>query len=172
MTDRSLRLLYRQIPSSSSCVPGCFQCCGPVTRPANGPHIRASVLPAFMASTEYGNTASTRNIRRAGRCSNQISGGGDCLAEEVRAALATRLNSLQLRNHGIPMTHETTEYERGFRDGVIAASGKIAEHYDAIRKRQAKMQSDMEQANLLMQRMILSELAPLQETVRRLEPAQ
>jgi Fe-S-cluster containining protein len=30
MTDRSLRMLYREVPAVSGCKPGCGRCCGPV----------------------------------------------------------------------------------------------------------------------------------------------
>lgn len=67
------------------------------------------------------------------------------------------------------MSGEVTDYERGFRDGVIAAGIQIAEHYKALKERGAQAVSDLIAANQMMHSLVLAELAPLQDRVNQLQ---
>jgi hypothetical protein len=43
-TNRTLRMIYREIPPASPCKPGCFDCCGPVPwMPAERARIEADI---------------------------------------------------------------------------------------------------------------------------------
>jgi hypothetical protein len=61
-----------------------------------------------------------------------------------------------------------TDYARGYRDGVSAASVQIAEHYRALEEKGRKTKADIEMANKMLQGLVLAELAPLQDRVNRL----
>jgi len=64
----------------------------------------------------------------------------------------------------------TTDYERGYRDGVTAASSKIAAFFDSQRAKDAGAISAMAGAHAMMHGLMLQVLAPLQDEVRMLKP--
>lgn len=65
---------------------------------------------------------------------------------------------------------EPNDYVRGYLDGVAVASDTIAAYFADQKKKDAATLADLNQAQQMMQTMLLHLLAPLQETVRRLRP--
>lgn len=65
-------------------------------------------------------------------------------------------------------TTTLTEYDRGYRDGVAAASVQVADHYRALQKKHRQAEADLATANRMLDSLVLAELAPLQDRVNRL----
>lgn len=65
-----------------------------------------------------------------------------------------------------------TDYERGYLDGVAAASDAVASFFKAQRDRDAKIIGDMVGTQKMMQAAMLILLAPLQDQVRQLRPGE
>lgn len=65
-------------------------------------------------------------------------------------------------------TTPLTDYARGYRDGVTAASLQIADHYRAMQQKHRQTAADIVMANGLLDSLVLAELAPLQDRVNRL----
>ena len=63
-----------------------------------------------------------------------------------------------------------TEYERGYLDGVAAASDKIASFFHAQKDKDAQIASQMHAAHAMMHGVMLKVLAPLQDEVRHQRP--
>ena len=64
---------------------------------------------------------------------------------------------------------ETTEYQRGYQDGVAAASDKIAAFFNDQKKKHIAAVATMHQANAMIEGFMLNLLAPLQDEVRHLK---
>jgi hypothetical protein len=65
----------------------------------------------------------------------------------------------------------TADYDRGYRDGVAAASVQIADHYRALQKKHRQAEADIAMANKMLDSLLLAELAPLQDRINRLSAA-
>lgn len=65
---------------------------------------------------------------------------------------------------------QTTEYQRGYQDGVAAASDRVAAFFQAQKDKHARTVAEMNQANTMIEGMMLKLLAPLQDEVRFLKP--
>ena len=67
-----------------------------------------------------------------------------------------------------PQTTALTEYDRGYRDGVAAASMQIAGHYLTLQKKGRQAEADIKAGNKMIESLVLAELAPLQDRVNKL----
>lgn len=67
-------------------------------------------------------------------------------------------------------TPPITEYERGYLDGVAAASAKVATFFQSQKEQDARILREMGDGQAMMHKVMLNVLTPLQDEVRHLKP--